>query len=375
MGSGTGGNVFSGAEGRRDHLAQRVVLGRGEALLADRRVVVVARDVGLVSLAARVRAGREAEVRSPVNHVEVEGLLRAQEERDLLLQVLERGARPLLTPVGEPAGVGLRGEDGDTRGDGARQRPVLFLGAGVQPDRRALHVPGLEHVGRGSVRGKEGDVNPVLHPHVLQPAHVRPVVAVAAVLVLDLQHHDRAAARDEQRPHHLRQLRDVPLGRGHVPRVQAANPDVRVAQQVGGDAAEIPLGADVGPGPQQHPHALFLRDLDEAGDVAVRGAEVEHALGGLVEVPEDVGGNRVAAHRLRHPDSVTPVLGRDAGRVHFPGDDLERLSVEQEILAAHRERVARALPRRAGRGRHQDHHRRENRESHKEEPSPITLSA
>ncbi len=358
-GSGTGGRRASGPRDPPNHLAQGVVLGRRQPLLADWGIVVVAGDVGLVALASGVGPRGEAEVRPAVNDVEVEGLPGPQQERHLLRQVVERGARPFLAPVREPARVGLGREDGDARRHGAGQRPVLLVGAGVQADGRTLDVARLEHVGRGAVGREERDVDPVPHPHLLQTPDVGPVVAVAAVLVLDLQHQDRAAACDEQRPHHLRQLRDVPLGRVHVARVEAADPDVWVLKQVGRDASEVPLRADVRPGPQQHPHALFLRDADEAGDVVAGGGEVERARRRLVEVPEDVGGDRVAAHRLRHPDAVAPVLRRDARRVHLAGNDLEGLPVEQEVFAAHRERVPRALPGRRPRERRQDRQQRD----------------
>ena len=168
----------------------------------------------------------------------------------------------------------------------------------------------------------------------LQPRHVGAVVAVAAVLVLDLHHQDRAALRDEQRLHDLREASHVAFGRCHVARVEAADLEVGVAQQVRRDAAEVPLGADVRARAAAAPTAPRpATSPDEARDVAVAGREVEHALGGLVVVPEDVGRDRVAAHRLRHADAMAPVLRRDARRVHLAGDHLERLAVEQEVVA------------------------------------------
>ena len=74
IGSGIGGSDWPA--GRCDAMRSRSAwyFGVGAALLVDRRVVVVAGDVGLVALAAGVGAGREAEVRAAVRDVEVERL-------------------------------------------------------------------------------------------------------------------------------------------------------------------------------------------------------------------------------------------------------------------------------------------------------------
>ncbi len=68
-----------------------------------------------------------------------------------------------------------------------------------------------------------------------------------------------------------------------------------VFEEPGGEAAELPLGAGVGAGAEDDVEAFFLGGFDEGGEVVVAG-EVEVAGGGLVDVPEDVGGDGVEAH-------------------------------------------------------------------------------
>ena len=143
--------------------------------------------------------------------------------------------------------------------------------------------------------------------------------------------------------HHRREALDVPLGGLHVLRVHAAHLEIRIAQQVHRYAPEIPLGADVGARAEQDPESLLLRKPDEAGDVPVARREVEHPLGGLVVVPEQVGADGVAAHRLRHPDAMRPILGRDSGRVHLAPDDLKGRPVEQEVVGSQCEAMRRPL--------------------------------
>ena len=330
-------------EVRADPLAQGVVLGRRTALLVDRRVVVVAGDVGLVALPARVRPRREAEVGAAVSHVEAERLLAGEQERDFLQELVELRPRPRLAPVGQPPRVGLGREDRDAGSDLSRQIPVRLLGARVEPDGGSFQVARLEHVGRGAVGGEERDVDPGAHPHLLQPAQVGPVVAVAAVLVLDLEHQDRTTVRHEQRADDRCQAVHVPLGGLHVARVEATDLEVGDAEQVGRDAAKVPLGAHVGPGAEEHPQALGLDEPEEPGEVTLAGREVEHSLGGLVMVPEDVGGDGVAAHGLRHPDPVRPVLRGDPRGVQLTADHLERRAVQQEVGRTQREGVLRDL--------------------------------
>ena len=180
----------------------------------------------------------------------------------------------------------------------------------------------------------------MLDPELPEPLHVCPVVPVAAVFVLDLQHDDGPSACDEERPNHVRQARDVTFDRLHVPRIQAADLQLRIAKEVRWQPAKVPLSAHVRPRPEEHPHAFFLDGAHEARHVPVAGLEVESALLRLVVVPEEVGRDGVAAHRAGHPDAVPPVLGGNARGVKLARDDPERPAVEQESVLAQGERVA-----------------------------------
>ncbi len=62
---------------------------------------------------------------------------------------------------------------------------------------------------------------------------------------------------------------------------------------------------------------------------------------GLVDVPEDVGGDGVEAHGACHLEAGVPVLAGDAGVVEFAGEDFEGLAVEGEVIALRGEDVVR----------------------------------
>ncbi len=50
-------------------------------------------------------------------------------------------------------------------------------------------------------------------------------------------------------------------------------------------------------------------------------------------VPEEIGRDGIASHRLRHPDPVAPVFLRYSCGVHLTADYLERFAVEKKFFA------------------------------------------
>jgi hypothetical protein len=50
-----------------------------------------------------------------------------------------------------------------------------------------------------------------------------------------------------------------------------------------------------------------------------------------VGVPEDIGGDGVETHGFGHAQPVAPIFSRNAGVVHFAGDDAEGFAVEEEL--------------------------------------------
>ena len=91
-----------------------MILGRRPSHLVERRVVVVARHVGLVAV-AEIGPGREAEIRPAVEHVEAEGLPVVEKPPDVGQDVLGLGRGPFLAPVRQPAGVELAQKTGTFR--------------------------------------------------------------------------------------------------------------------------------------------------------------------------------------------------------------------------------------------------------------------
>jgi len=123
---------------------------------------------------------------------------------------------------------------------------------------------------------------------------------------------------------------DVPLARLEVERGRAAHPDVGDAEQPRRQAAEVPLGAGVRPGPEQHAQPGRAGLPDERGDV-VAPRKIPLARLRLQRVPEDIGAHGVEAHRPGFEQPVAPVLPGDALEVQLARPDLERLPVQHEL--------------------------------------------
>ena len=60
-----------------------------------------------------------------------------------------------------------------------------------------------------------------------------------------------------------------------------------------------------------------------------------------MEVPEDVGHDRVDSDGMRHTQAIAPVGTGCTHVVHVPGDDLERFPVEFEAPVGGRETMRR----------------------------------
>ena len=68
--------------------------------------------------------------------------------------------------------------------------------------------------------------------------------------------------------------------------------------------------------------------------IARAGLEIKSSLGYLVLIPENVSGDGVQAHRLRHLDTVPPILFRIPAGMNLARAHLKRFPVEQEIIRA-----------------------------------------
>src|SRR5579884_745320 len=132
------------------------------------------------------------------------------------------------------------------------------------------------------------------------------------------------------------------IGSGEKSRIGTADLHVRRRQQPCRKTAKIPFRADVRTGTENHPESLLLRSADVFRKIEIA-TEVELARPRLMQVPEDVCGKRVQAHRLHQPHALAPVRTRHPCIVHLAGDDLERLSIKEKMLSAPAEGVRRLL--------------------------------
>ena len=284
-------------------------------------------------------AVHEAEVGAAVEHVQVDGPAELQELAHGVRQVLGVAPDDVLAPAVEPAVPELH----------AHERPVLAvllvegLELGEVLARAGAEVAGDEDVvvderacaqasAPRTVRGAQGDIHPAVEHEVADAAQVLLVLAVGAVLVLHLHHEDVSTACD------LTLLEDghegVVVGgnAGKELGVARARAHGAVREEPGGESAPLPLRADERRRADDGPETELGRLVQEASE-GEPAREVELAGTGLVEVPGNVGLNGVEAHRLEVVEGVAPVRGVHPEVVDGPGEDAERFSVEQELIA------------------------------------------
>ena len=123
------------------------------------------------------------------------------------------------------------------------------------------------------------------------------VVAVAAVLVLHLHGEDGTAIGTQQGLYQFEYLQKVRPQPAQKPGIAAPQGDA-VLEQPGGQSAQVPLGADVGAGPQDHIQPQFLGGFDVFHQIQPPG-EVKFSLFALMEVPAAVGFQGIEAAGLQ----------------------------------------------------------------------------
>ncbi len=158
------------------------------------------------------------------------------------------------------------------------------------------------------------------------------IVTVATVFVFHLHGNDGPAAGGLQRDQPFHQRIEEAIDSLQVRPVRAAHLHARIFQQPGGQAAEIPFRADIRSRADNDFQAEVCRGLDEANDIQ-HAVEMEFAGVGFVQVPRDIGFDRVQSESFGLFKPVAPVFGHDPEIMDRAGKDAEGLAVEQELVA------------------------------------------
>lgn len=299
-------------------------------MLGDRRVGVVAGDRGLEGAVRVVGARPQAEVGAPVRGVEADGAALGEDLGQSGHRALGRPGVVLLAPVVEPAVPELRAHERLPVAARAQQ-PGGLGGARAEGGRRQHAGEGaavLHQLGR-TVGGVAQFGDAPRGQGVVHPPEVGVVVAVAAVLVLDLDGDDGSAVGGLETgdPGH----EDVePAGDlVEVGGVRGTQAHAGPVGEPGGQAAVVPLGADVGAGAHDYVESGVRGEGRETLDVPPA-VEAGLARPALVEVPGDVGVHRVQAHRRETRQAVGPLARVHPEVVERTGQDSVRPSGAQQ---------------------------------------------
>ena len=277
-----------------------------------------------------IRAVPQAEVGAPVRHVEADRAALVEELADRPAHAVRRAHVVPLAPVIEPAAPELAAHERlpvPTQG-GRHRHP----GAERERRHRARHAPVRDHVRGDPVRRRQHLHHAPSPEPVTQVGEVGGVAAERSVLVLDLDRHDRPAVRRLQ-GHEPREQRVVPGVDGGEERGIAGPQRRDPAGEPEGQPAVRPLRADVGARPQEDVEADLSGQPHEALDV-LPAVEADVPFDPLVEVPGDVGVDRVRAHRSEPAQAVLPLVGVHAEVVDRPRQDAVRHTVAEDLPIA-----------------------------------------
>lgn len=213
----------------REDLTEGGVLGRGIAGLVQERVVVVRGDRGAVRSLV-VRAVGEAEVRSPVEHVDVHGGARGEQPVEVARGVPGIAHRVGSAPAVEPADPELRAHQGPFGLVPAQLRePGLDLAAEVDGAQHSFRAAARQV--RGLVAGEQGDVHAVPVQQPGQFGEVAGVLSVGPVLVLELDREHRAAPAAQPGQQGRQQRAEVLVHGPQEARVAAAQCDALLGEE------------------------------------------------------------------------------------------------------------------------------------------------
>jgi len=335
-------DVAQRAVGQVDQPQQAVLVGQGTAL-GDGGVVVVAGGHVRV-VAADGPPAAEAEVGAAVVHVVVDLAAGPGQFHCPPCDVAGVPAGVLAAPPVEPPAPVLGGQQRFVRLQ--RAKPFDLLDGAAVPV-EAFDGVGHEWLGH-VVAGEDG------HVDARPPVVVRDVVEIVhplghgrdEVLVLVLDRHDVAATGDLQLGQAGQQLAEVLVVVVGIDGVGASQVDVLLGAQPGGEAAEVPLGADVGPRADDHVQPEVRRLLDELDDVVVAG-EIPLPFVAFVTVPRHVRLDAVEPAGLRLGQAVAPQLAGHAEIVDGTADQPHPVPVDQETPVVIRHGGHRVTPRAA----------------------------
>jgi hypothetical protein len=317
-----------------ESLTEGEELGGESAVLGDGRVGVVAGDGRSQFAVDDVRPRPEAEVRPAVRHVDADAAAVGQDASRDLGGVVGVAHMVRLAPVVEPSVPELRDEEGLVRPAAPEQGASLIR---LRTERGGHHDAGDRAAVDHQIGGPVGGVEQLLHAESAQergePAGVSGVVAVTAVLVLDLHGDDRPTMDGLVGREPGDELFEPGLDRLLVTRVRAAERDV-AGGEPGRQAAVRPLRADVRAGSEEDVETEVGGGVHEPPDVAPAGELGCHVDLGLMEVPGDVGvdGVETEVDEAQHP--VAPVLRDDTEVVQRSGPDGVRDAVAEQLPVA-----------------------------------------
>ena len=244
----------------RQHAPARFIFRRDIAPFGQQRVIIVAGHKWAVRFVL-IRPGGETKVCPAVKHVDVHRRPGIEHRVQLAHRFFRVAMRVFAAPRVEPAHPELH----------ANQRPIgLNLAQCLKPRRRvrseirraqlSVHAAiGDGQFLKRAVRSEQRHVDPTAAHPIAQMCQVSSIIAVIPVLILDLHRDDRPAARALKRREPGQQHVEPFIDMFQKRRMRTSHLHPIFGEQPPRQPAEIPLGADVRPGPDDGEQSQLVR--------------------------------------------------------------------------------------------------------------------
>ena len=189
----------------------------------------------------------------------------------------------------------------------------------------------VEEVGRPVALEETYLIKTALLHNITDSAHVRFVLTIRTIFILNLHHDDRAPILDGQRSQLLAHLFLKDFHTLHEIRILLTQTDILLLQEPPRQTAHLPLSTNVWPGTYNDVHTILLTEATESSHVIIA-SKIKLSLLLFMNIPEHIKTNRIHAKSLTHFDAMLPVSTRNTRIVQLGRLHDKRLAVQKKCL-------------------------------------------
>ena len=283
------------------------------APLSKRSVIIVAGRLGTES-SAGIGTVHIPEICSAVEHIHTDRYAMSQHPIQLFGRTLVGNRRMTFPPFIKPSRIELRHKVRTARMIFIHDFKYILAEHTVQSRQCTGNMSGF-HLPT-AVASKQRNIESGFLKHITDSSKVFFVGRIRTVFVFHLYHDNITAVVDSQGGQLLAKFLDISFAIRHETRVLTTISQVLFFQEPRRITSEIPFRTHVWPGTKNDIQPFFLCNTYKLGNIRLS-AEIKYSGLPFVEVPEYISRHGVQPHCMRSVQTVTPILVRNTGIMHF----------------------------------------------------------